>query len=441
MKRKNDSSRAFLPSDEVLQNPYIGFTSFNHFRGEPLFSDTTKTDGWIKEHYPVYKWVEQKGNKQGYYPDTEVAYIRIVWRDFEPIEGEYNFALTDDILAKAKKRRQSLMIRIMPHTTRENEDVPDWLKQIIDCPTRPTAERVKDSPKDVLWIEKFGKAIEAFAKRYDEDKTLYAVDISLTGAWGEGHKYEEYPQESLRWLIDIYTKNFKNTHLLGQICAPELVRYARQTKPIGWRADGLGNLWHMNRYYPELICGMDDAWKTAPVSFETFWYLNEWKRQGWDIDEIIEQTLKWHISSLNGKSSAVPLEWKDKIDGWLKKMGYRFAIRNIEYPATISRGDEIGLEMWLENRGVAPIYEPLPFKLHFKNEKCEFICPTEIDVRGWLPGDTIEKIEIVIPKNLPIGNYKLYCELGGGEYPHVQFAMQTKKDGWLYYLADITIVE
>lgn len=31
--------------------------------------------------------------------------------------------------------------------------------------------------------------------------------------------------------------------------------------------------------------------------------------------------------------------------------------------------------------------------------------------------------------------------LGGGEYPHVSFAMQTEKDGWLYYLADITVEE
>lgn len=441
MKRINDGSRAFLPSDEVLKNPYIGFTSFNHFRGEPLFSDTTKEWGWAKERYPVYDWVEQEGDKQGYYPDTEIVYIRLLWKDFEPAEGEYNFALIEDILKKAKEQGQSLMIRIMPHTTREIEDVPDWIKEQIECPARPATERVKDSPKDVLWIEKFGKTIEAFAKRFDNDKTLYAVDISLTGAWGEGHKYNEYPQEKLRELMDVYAKNFTRTHLLGQICAPELVEYGRQTKPIGWRADGLGNPYHMNRYFPQRIYPMREAWKSAPVSFEAFWYLNEWKRQGWDIDEIIQQTLKWHISSLNGKSSAVPVEWKDKIDGWLKKMGYRFAVRNIEYPTRASAGDEMELVLWIENRGVAPIYYPLPFKLYLKSENCELVCPTEIDVRTWQPGDTIERIKLVLPANLPKGEYKLYCKLGGGEYPHVQFAMQTEKDGWMYHLADITVEE
>ena len=440
MKRKNDSTRAFAPSDEVLQNPYIGFTSFNHFRDEPLFSDTTAEEGWIKERYPVYDWIEHKGREQGYYPDTSIVYIRILWKDFEPREGEYDFAFIEDILRKTKEHGQSLMLRIMPHTTRAEEDVPDWIRALMECPARPDTQRVKESPKDVLWIEKFGKAVEAFAKRFDGDTSLYAIDVSLTGAWGEGHKYAEYPQESLRALMDVYTKNFQRTHLLGQICAPELVNYGRRTKPLGWRADGLGNPYHMNRYFPQRIYPMNDAWKTAPVSFESFWYLNEWKRQGWDIDEIIEQTLKWHISSLNGKSSAVPREWKEKIDGWLKKMGYRFAVRNIEYPATVEAGDETELVLWIENRGVAPMYYPLPFTLHLQGEGQNVRYRTEVDVRQWLPGDTIEKIKLVVPADLPKGEYKLFCELGGGEYPNVQFAMQTEREGWLYRLAELTVL-
>lgn len=439
MKRENDASQAFKPSEEVLQNPYIGFTSFNHFRGDKLFSDTGTVNGWVKERYPVYDWVEHNGWQQGYYPDTEVVYIRMLWKDFEPNEGEYNFAFIEDILDKAKAHNQSLMIRIMPHTTRQNEDVPDWIRAQIDCPLRPDTERVKDSPQNPLWIEKFGKAMEAFAKRFDDDKALYAVDISLTGAWGEGHKYREFPQEKLRELMDVYTKNFKRTHLLGQICAPELVEYGTQTKPIGWRADGLANPYHMNIFFPRAIYAMRDAWKTAPVSFEAFWYVNEWKNQGWDIDEIIQQTLKWHISTFNGKSSAVPVEWKDKIDGWLKKMGYRFAVRNIQYPSALSPNDEAEFAFWIENRGVAPIYYPLPFTLYLKNESRELVIPTDIDVRKWLPGDSIENVRVKIPSDLPKGEYTLYCKLGGGEYPHVQWAMQTERNEWLYRLVNIHI--
>ena len=63
-----------------------------------------------------------------------------------------------------------------------------------------------------------------------------------------------------------------------------------------------------------------------------------------------------------------------------------------------------------------------------------------MDVRQWLPGDTIEKIKLVVPADLPKGEYKLFCELGGGEYPNVQFAMQTEREGWLYRLAELTVL-
>ena len=51
-------------TNEVLNNPYIGFTSFQHFRNDPLFSDCGPKGGWMKERYPVYDWVEQNGREQ-----------------------------------------------------------------------------------------------------------------------------------------------------------------------------------------------------------------------------------------------------------------------------------------------------------------------------------------------------------------------------------------
>lgn len=440
MKRIPDTQKVIAKTNEVLSNPYIGFTSFQHFRDEPLFSDCSTTDGWVKERYPVYDWVEQKGREQGFYPDTEIAYFRILWKDFEKEEGVYDFALTDEIFKKAKEKNQSVMLRLVPHTARENEDVPDWLRAKIPCPERPATARVKDSPTDPLFLKKFADAIEVLGNRYDGMDNFYAMDISLTGAWGEGHGYENYPRKELEELINTYTRVFKKTHLLGQICAPELVNFANKTRPVGFRADGLGNGFHMEEYFPKRIFEMRDVWKTAPVSFETFWYITEWKKQGWDIDEIIEQTLKWHISSINAKSSSVPFEWKGKIDEWLKKMGYRFSIRLVEYPSVATAGDTLALELWIENSGVAPIYSALPFTLRLKNEDNEITFESGIDVRNWMPGDTIERPEIKLPDNLSGGIYSLECRLGGGELPIVKFAMDAPvSDDGYYCLAKICI--
>lgn len=442
MLRLPDSRRKIEITDEVLKNPYIGFTSFQHFRDEALFSECKTTEGWMKEHYPVNDFVEQKGRKQGFYPDTEIAYIRMLWRDFEPEEGVFNYSLTDEIFKKAAEKNQCVMFRLMPHTTRQNEDVPDWLREQIDCPERPDTARVKDSPMSPVFLEKFAKAIEAFGLKYDGLENFYAMDISITGAWGEGHGVERYPKDTLKMLVDTYTRVFKKTHLMGQVAAPELVNYANKTRTVGLRADGLGDPDHMEWYLPGAIFKMKDWWQKAPVSFETFWTISEWKKQGWNIDDIIAETLKWHISTINAKSSPIPYEWKDKIDGWLKKMGYRFSIRLVEYPGTVHPGDVISMNLWIENRGVAPLYNKLPVTICMRNEKNEFVFDTNANACGWLPGDNFEKLEISVPPEAEPGEYSVWCKLGGGELPFVKFASDTEctEDGW-YLLTGISVEE
>ena len=102
------------------------------------------------EPYPVPDYVPQNGREEGYYPDSTVAYIRILWKEFEPIQGEYHYEVIEDILKKADECGQTVMFRLMPHSTRAEDDVPDWLRSIIDCPVRPEGARLKDSPKDPL---------------------------------------------------------------------------------------------------------------------------------------------------------------------------------------------------------------------------------------------------------------------------------------------------
>ncbi len=430
----------FSPSNEVLDNPYIGFTSFNQFRGDNLFSDTFGTGGWIKERYPLYDFIEREGNKTGFYPNCSVVYIRTLWRICEPEENKYNFSFIDDILSKCRENKQTLMFRIMPHTTRANEDIPDWLAARIEHPARPDEQRIKDSPVDDEFYLCFGRMIKAFGKRYDGHPLIYGVDISLSGAWGEGHGYEKVKPELLKWLIDCYTQSFKKTHIFGQICAPELVTYACETRSIGWRADGFGNPWHMNNYFPIQIHKMKDAWKKAPVTFESFWYLSEWKRQGWDIDELIEQSLKWHISTVNGKSSTIPFEWYPKVQEWLKKMGYRFAIRNINYLPIFLAGENNLFDLWIENRGVAPIYNKLPVRFRLKCENSVYILESELDVCKWMPGDNFEDVSLELPKEIKTGNYSLEIKIGGfDDYPLVKLAMETTVDDGWYYLVDVEV--
>ena len=316
-------TQQFEATNEPVLNPFIGFTSYQRFRSDPLFADVVVrpennlTEIEATECYPVKEAALQADGSAGFYPDTTVAYIRLLWKEFEPERGEYNYAPIGEILQKAKANGQTVMLRLMPHSTRKSDDVPDWLKALTPCPERPDGQRVKESPADPVYLKYFGAAVEALARRFDADPTLDVMDISITGAWGEGHKCDTYPKEALEALADVYTRSFRNTCLIGQAAAPWLSIYASKTRPCGWRGDGVGEPKHMTVKYPNVAAELPDLWKTAPVSFESYWWLGEWKRRSWDLDEIIEKTLSWHISTFNAKSFPIPEEWRDKIAFWI----------------------------------------------------------------------------------------------------------------------------
>lgn len=437
--------KKFKELQGVIINPYIGFTSFQHFRGEKLYSDCitgrvgvagTETENY--ECYPVPEGVEENGREHGYHPDSTVAYIRILWKEFEPQQGQYNYAFIEDILAKAKAKGQTVMFRLMPHSTCERDDVPDWLKIIMECPARPVGKRVKDSPKDPRYLKLFGQAIEKLGERFDSDETLDCVDVSLGGAWGEGH--QDFPKEDIQTLMDIYVRVFPNTKLLGQLSNTDMLYYIGEKRSIGWRADGTGSPKHMNELFPPRIEVLPpEHWKKAPVSFESYWWISEWYRQGWDIDEIIEKTLSWHVSTFNNKSFPIQFELQDKIEYWLTKMGYRFYLREISYPEKIAAGEELTVDFAMENKGVAPIYNKLPFKLFLKKGDYIYEVETDIDIRNWLPGKNYERVTFTLSENMPAGRYQLGCSIGGGKYPIVKLATDTESDGEKYWLAEVEI--
>ncbi len=445
MKNCNITKRSFGYKEEAYPNPYIGIMSFQHFRGEALYSDCivrpennmTETENY--ECYPIPEYVEQNGRCQGYYPDTTLAYIRILWKEFEPERGVYNYKFIQDILDKARAHGQSVVFRLLGHSTRACDDVPEWLKKLIPCPERPDGKRVKDSPTDPLYFELFLEAIKKIGERFDSDSALYAVDISLPGSWGEGHKLELYSEEFFKNIVDTYTGVFKNTLLYGQSYLPDLLRYANTKATVGWRGDGLGDPHHMSDIYPPRIEKISELWKTSPVSFEAYWWPCEWQRKGWDIDEIIERTLEWHISSFNPKSMPIPFEWEEKTKYWLSKMGYHFVVDSFECPKDGKAGDTLEFVLCTENVGVAPIYTKLPLKVRLCTEGEEYIFDTDIDIRKWLPGKHTDKLCIKLPEGIAEGKYTVQAGIGGGDYPTVYFCSDAERDGGFYTLGEIMV--
>lgn len=416
--------------DDVLVNPGMGFMTFHRANGGPLNPEN-------KNH-----------------PETSMDYLRVYWNFFEPVRGEYRWDTIEDVLNRAASRGQTLMFRIMPYGDGSNNDVPVWYREMLGPePERNNPKsKVRTDPEDPRYLQFFGGMVREIGKRYDGHPALEAVDISIIGAWGEGAGSAQLSQPTREALVDAYLDSFQKTPLVMLLTDEKTNKYGNSKRPVGWRVDCLGDMggfsptWsHMFDYYPQGIVnfGMRDAWKKAPVSFEACWVMNHWKKNGWDVNYIIDQSLKWHISSFNGKSSEVPAEWQPAVDRWLKSMGYRFVLRKFTYPATLPPGGKLAFTTWWENKGVAPSYRAFPLALRLKNGAGEQIMLTGADIRTWLPGDVVYDDAVFVPRALAAGRYDLDIAIveESTRQPKVKLAIAgVKPDGW-YALGSIEIRE
>jgi hypothetical protein len=434
--------------DDVLVNPGIGFMTFQRFNGDELNSGTGWTEGFPIQYQPFNGSLENKDH-----PATSLAYFRIYWKFVEPEEGHYQFEMLDRALNTAASRGQTLLLRLAPYGTDANNDVPDWYrKRVGDEAGRKLPEpKWRTDPENPLYAQAFGRMIRAMGKHYDGHPFLESVDLAIVGAWGEGAGSELLSQKTREALIDAYLETFSKTPLLMLLNDPKTNHYGLSRAPVGWRVDCLGDMggfspiWnHMLDMYPQQIveCGMRDAWKKAPVSLEVCWVMQHWKNKGWDVDYIIDQSLKWHISSFNGKSSAVPAEWWPQVNRWLKRMGYRLALRKFTFPAQVVAGGKMEFTSWWENKGVAPCYHRFPLAIRLKNSANQEILITEADIRNWLPGDSLYNESLFLPAGLPPAEYDLSLALLDplNHQPRVKLANEgLEPDGW-YHLGKIRVI-
>ncbi len=456
------------PFDGVLVNPDIGFTTFQRFNGDALNAGTKWTEGFPIEYQPFRGSLKNEN-----YPDTTIAYFRVYWRFLEPQQGVYDWSLLDKALQTAHTRHQTLMLRIAPYGTDAKSDVPAWYRKITGevlrkAPSdgrhsswyRPLPSSQPDwAPYEAQWmvdpmnpayVHFFGGMVRALGARYDGDPGLNVVDISIVGPWGEGAGTPLLIRRVREGLMDSYLESFRKTPLVVQPTDPKTDEYAMSKADVGWRADCLGDMggfnkkWnHMTDYYPEAIIedGLQHAWRKAPVTMEACWVLQTWQDRGWDVDYIMKQAIKWHVSSFNAKSSAVPKNLQPQVDEWLKKMGYRFALRRFTYPESIGPNRKLAFTSWWENQGDAPIYRKFIFALRLSGNGRNTVLPTGADIRTWMPGNTLYNNSVFIPTDLPDGNYTLDVAIVDPvtRQPKVKLAIAGMEPGGWYPLGTIKV--
>lgn len=427
------------PINDVLTNPGMGITTFNRFNEQELNPPLS----W-SEVGPVTKLPQARSKPD--FPDTTIAYLRWYWNAFEPEQGTFRWDIIDQALEEARAHGQKLAMRLMPYSNKD--PLPEWYQN--SGARRANKPGDKDGNiwhpdfSDPLYLKYWGKVVAEAGKRYDGNPYLDSVDISSVGYWGEGWSpyMPAFPYQKA--LIDIWFDAFPHTILLMNFDEPQGLAYGT-SRGAGWRLDCLGDLRtkaddpyfqpEMLDIYPQQVvrAGIQDVWQQRPVSLEVCGTVSEWKKDHFDVNYILDQALRWHVTSVNLKSSPIPDDWKPAFDSFQKKMGYRLLLRRLEYPKAVVAGSMMPIHMWWLNAGVAPPYANYPVAVQLRSSNGSAVINIPVDVRKWLPGDAVFDGSVYVPESLKEGAYEFRVAMldpRSGQ-PAVRFAIAGRDaDGW-----------
>ena len=436
---------------DVLVNPGMGITTFQRFNGDPINPGLE----WSEEG-PTAKLAAVPAPPD--FPDASISYCRWFWETIEPVHGQVHWEIIDHSLEQAREHHQTLAIRLMPYD--QKHPLPGWYQNSgahrANKPTDKDGTIWQPDFSDPLYLKYWGDVVRQAGARYDGHPDLDSVDISSVGYWGEGWSDYMPALAYQKALIDIWLDAFKRTPLLMNFDQPEALTYGAE-HGAGWRLDCWGDMrsnpvngtahWsHMLDFYPLQIvrAGIEWVWQRSPVSLESCWVPGYWLKQSWDLDYILAQALRWHASSVNIKSSAIPPEWKTKFEDFEKRLGYRFILRRLEYPEAAKTGSMMPVHMWWLNAGVAPVYREYWLAVDLRPATASgqsadssgaggAIIRVPVDVRKWLPGDAVFDGTLYVPDSLKPGAYTFRVGLLDPRTgrPAIRLAIQGRQsDGW-----------
>ncbi|MCC6124688.1 MAG: DUF4832 domain-containing protein [Pirellulales bacterium] len=455
----NEDSVTVSPAEtaEILANPHMGWETFHR---------SSKRDG----------------NLPSWIPST-VYYARWSWRELEPQAGRIDAALLDQCLQEARDSRQKLAFRVMCCAPNNRQPYhPKWLQEIGGkialCDRDGNGPFAVPDLDDPVVLEKHLNFIARLGKRYDGHRDLDHVDLGSIGWWGEWHlsgsnACKITSLENRQRIVAAYLAAFKKTPLLMLLNGGECLKTAVE-KGTGWRADCLGDLggfsnsWnHMRHGYPSWIerSGIQDAWKTAPVAWESCWNMQKWVSDGWPLRLIFNYALALHGSYLNNKSAPLPNgpNVRAEVERFLRRLGYRLVLKELKHPARAKAGGTFEIAMKWQNTGSAPCYRPYRLAYRLTNGSGESrVIASKIAVNEWLPGSIDFNAEdffknprdlplgevatvsdtLVLPENLAAGSFSLSIGVvGEDEKPVIRLGIQGRaEDGW-YPLSTVQLVE
>lgn len=320
-----------------------------------------------------------------WFPGVSTVYMRVLWSDIEPAEGQYRWDIFDRYAMPWIEAGKKIAIRIIC-CNQTSEACPDYVREagakghyfIYERPGTGLTFPPRWEPEydDPVFIEKLTALIKAFAKRYDGNPDVAFVDIGSFGIYGEGHssfldklivsdpeKYNKQVQMHLR----LWRENMPNTYLVisddvsGNWNTDEdhpNMQVARELG-IGFRDDSIfcqERSWYHDGWARKFADTMPVVLETGHLTELDYDSKIDYKRGLWHADMLLKCIEDHRASyfSIHDYPEIHLKRYKKILRQIANRIGYRFVLENIQYPAVVSPDTEVTITSTWSNAGVAP---------------------------------------------------------------------------------------
>jgi hypothetical protein len=443
--------------------------------------------GWY-HHFPdnnPNKYVIARDADLLEFPGMDHLYIRLAWSYLEPQEGKFDWAVIDRLIEKWTAHGLGISFRISCKETstdriEQQYATPLWVKAAGAQGGHYRAGQVAgpEAPWEPVWddpvfLEKLERFLAAFAARYDRQPWVRYVDIGSIGDWGEGHCWagsrKTLSLAVRKRHVDLHLKYFKHAplvisddyvHALKDPTEAQMLHQHILANGISYRDDSImvdgyfsGTSDRFTVRSPEYFA---DSYRRTPTVFELEHYGKVKQLGNWEVrpesaaakfgkgktgPDFFRGALELLHATYIGYHGDARL-WLDDNPALtrelLNKCGYWLFPVSLELPSTLVAGTVAPFRVTLDNRGVAPTYQPYELRVKLTGDRSSWVGVIGRADQSWLPGAPIVvQNQLTLPADLPAGRYAvnvgLFDASSGRERP-VELALQADlRDSAGYY--------
>lgn len=393
-----------------------------------------------------------------------LIYANLLWGDFEPTQGEYDFESFEELnhFAKWRQEGKKAIIRFVMDVpgSKSHMDIPNWLwkKTGKDGQSYNISYGRGYNPNyaNPVLIEFHEKAITALGEHYGQDPFIAFVQLGSLGHWGEWHvssKLHPLPLEPIRDLYVLpYLDAFPNAQLLMRrpfaIASKHKIGLYNDTTGslestqtwLNWIEEG--GIYDQTQEESALV-PMPDAWIHAPVGGELS---TRYKHIEFLEEEMLGQTLalfELSHTSWIGPRSFVDVdrdgEYQKAIDQVNQKIGYRLRVAKSEITQTDD--GQVSLLLTWENSAIAPFYfDWQPSLQILAGDGKSVILPLDLNVEDIKPGQPVQTEIMIGKETVPAGSYTVYAGIVNPQSgdAEIELAMDTEHEDKWYELFRIS---